>query len=203
MLRMPAIKITNPTAHKTSLTFNDARGNIGRSLNIAVEIKKVVSSAPIKSMKSMSTASYVKITGKTAGTQFEKDLESQLRSTGGGSQVPQHVVNNDLVYALTRETGYYAIKPTGEFVSKKAEKGKGRGRDIETGVGEVVDVDDRIEKQKDDLDTVYFYGGTIVDTLRLQNGTGRLAGEIPGMEIVHFMKRSLVSRPASVPENSC
>lgn len=191
-IREPTIKITNPTAHKTFLSFNDTTNHPDRSLKIDVEIKKVVSSAAIKSMKSMSTASYVGITGKNAGTQFEKDLESQSRLLGGGSQVSQHVPNNNLANSLTRETGYYAVKPTGEFISKEDQaKGKGKGR--ESGVGEKVDRQDRIEKQKDELDTVYFYGGTIVDTLRLENGTGKLAGENSGMEIVHFGKRSAVS----------
>ena len=137
----------------------------------------------------MSVASFVGITGKNPGTQFEKDLESQQRLRGGGSQASQHVPNNNLSYSLQRETGYYAVKPTGEFVSKT--EGKGKGKD--TGVGEVIDVQDRIEKQKDELDQIYFYGGTIVDTLRLRNGTGKLAGEVSGMQIVHFTKRSSVS----------
>lgn len=191
-IREPTIKITNPTAHKTFLSFNDTANHPGRSLEIDIEVKKVVSPAAIKSMKSMSTASYVGITGKSAGTRFEKDLESQSRLLGGGSQVSQHVPNNNLANTLTRETGYYAVKPTGEFVSK-ADQAKGKGKGRESGVGEKVDVQDRIEKQKDELDSVYFYGGTIVDTLRLGNGTGQLAGEVSGMQIVHFGKRNAVS----------
>ncbi|KAM0754876.1 SPOC domain-like protein [Meredithblackwellia eburnea MCA 4105] len=214
----PAIREVNSYPNRLLLSLGDPDVP-DKSIRIHVEVKKAVSAASVKSMKKMSTWGFQKVEQAAAAAQAAKDKESQSQrmSFGGsggetslegpsglqaylmgnigrtymqimeaaGLQENKDDLDSDLqTHNVVRETRHFyrpievdetnPVKKEGEEEDEETERQENALRP--TGDAELTDA--------------YYYGGSLIPTGDMEDGTGMLTGNKMSMEIICFMKKS-------------
>lgn len=209
----PTVREVASTATRTTLSLGNVADNPDHALEIRIDIKKAVAGAPVKSMKKMSMRGFTKTTTSQSQSQSQRNHGRDEAGDGPSEK-------NGFAPRTSKPAFSFSMGNIGRTFEKTLEEAglaevadelkshevvrdtRHFYRPAKAADGAPTTQDDEEEDENTwrptgnaELTAAHYYGGSIVDTGDMEEGTGLLKGNTTGMEILGFVKKSDV-RPS-------